>query len=205
MKIRELLNIMEEIEKQVQLNEIRYAIGVDDITVNDRAIIDGSTVIGDIDNRDVRLYKYHDQEAFFFEDNDKVTALVVLQGKLLRGAQRFTEERGQITALMLFILHDLKRNFMINREEPMTKHGKDWIISLIKSGGRGVKLRDQNGNYPDPDVIEREWLWSKENWGASGPTEIYFESKMGNHKFIKKSDNRLIPMIVYIGSDMEVI
>jgi hypothetical protein len=191
-------------ENQPLLNEIAYAIGVDTITVNDTEIVKHSDVIGDIDNRNVYLFKHHNQECFFFESNGKISALLILQGALLRGAQRFTDERGQITALAMFVLHELKRSFVINRYEPLTVHGKDWVISLIKSGGRGIKLKDQNGNYPDPAIIEKEWLWSKENWGASGPTEIYFESKMGTHRFPKKSDNRLMPLLTFIGGAGEI-
>ncbi len=88
--------------------------------------------------------------------------------------------KGLITNLLIILVrNDLK--FVIENEEPLTLYGKNWLIKLIDSNNSDLKLTDQDGIYPNVEVIEKEWIQSKialrdgKIW--HGLTTIYIENK----------------------------
>lgn len=182
------------------LNEIDYADNVGKNTILDFELIENSMVVGDFDFHVVHLYQDKRQEVFFFQENDKLTAFIILDGGNLRGIKNVSGVGGQVTALVTFVAHLLKRKIVIPSTEQLTKDGLDWLTSLIAANGRGLTLSDQTGNYPNADMISREWEKAKVTRHA-GPTAVIIESHMTRYFKTIKEDYRLMNPYWVIGSE----
>ena len=165
---------------QEVITEIDATVGVEPLTISDSELIKHSKVVGDIDGREVLLYS-NNMLVFMFATENKVDAFISLTTTFeLNGIKNNSETGGLVTALIGFVTHRLKQSITIPAHEPLTPDGKDWLVSLIKANGRGLTIKDQTGQFPDADAIDREWNTALRGI-KHGSTSIIIESNMTRH------------------------
>ena len=182
------------------ITEIDYADELGKLTISDEELYVNSVVCDDgIDGREVRLFQKDNQQIYFFVDN-KISAFIFLVNGELKGIKNLSGEGGLVTALITFVAHKLKQRIIISDIEGLTKQGINWLVSLLKVGGRGLTIRDQDGKYPNSTKIYDEWITAK-NSGMPGPTSIIIESYM-TRKFrsLEETKQLLIYTTWVIGS-----
>ncbi len=68
-----------------------------------------------------------------------------------------------------------KYKLTIDQYEGLTKSGVDWLNKFLLGRGRGMKVTDQTGGFPDIDKINQEWNNSRED-NISGKSSIFIEN-----------------------------
>lgn len=160
-----------------RLNEIGYSSYSPRIP-DDGAYIAASEFVGHIDNHDVHYVVNGDYEFFFFVDDTGTfmsASIGITNQNELRRIEAKVKKGGLITALIMFVCRTMKRSLIIPSDERLSQDGLRWLMSIVKHGGRGLKISDQNGNYPNPDDIFPEWDAARID-DVFGPTSITFES-----------------------------
>ena len=180
------------------ISEIGRASAADELQLSGEEIISNSKIVGEIERRDVWKFSAGNQELYFFVTNNTITAFVLLLGSNIRGVRNISGINGQVTALISFIVHKLNRTLKITSNEPLTGDGLDWIVSLIKASGRGLKLTDQSGNYPNAAAIKDEWY--SLDTGEHGVSEIIVEGKTSLQR-INHNVGMLMPVYIWIGDN----
>lgn len=180
------------------ITEIGRSSSADELQISDEDIISNSEIIGEIERRDVWKFSSDNQELFFFAANNVIAAFVLLIDSNIRGVRNISGLGGQVTSLISFVVHKLNRPLKITSAEPLTGDGLDWIISLIKANGRGLKLTDQDGNYPSAVAIKDEWYSLDPN--DSGPSSIIIEGKTSLNR-INYNIGLLMPSYIWIGDN----
>lgn len=173
------------------VTEIDYSSGLQDLSISDQHLIAKSKIIGEIDGQDVHSYRDENQTCYFFaKDNKVIAALILVLNGRLRAIKNFTGQPGAITALVAFYTHVLKNKLVMDRTEQLTDSGIKWLCSLIRAGGRGLKLTDQTGKYPNADMLYSEWEKAMTN--ENGPTSIIIESNI-KRVLYNRGDLLMIP------------
>jgi hypothetical protein len=164
------------------ISEIAFAYYLNKSKISDEEFINDSEPIGLIDNHTVRYWqgknKYIGNHAYFFVDDDvtpsKILARIGFANNELTSIRNVTKVKGAITALCVFVVNKMNKPFVIPETEPFTLDGINWLCNLIKNGGRGIKITDNNGKYPDEKLLRTEWINAKYS-GKYGPTILFFE------------------------------
>lgn len=178
------------------IDEIGYAAGMNNSKISDDQFIRESVKVGNIDYHDVWHWVgkdlYHGNHAYFFTDsnidsNDTPTKIICRIGFAdygnrfeLTSLRNISGVKGAVTALCIFVVKKLNKPFVLPGTEPLTQNGINWLCNLIRDGGRGLKLTDQTGNYPDSNTIRQEWINAKYN-GGHGNTSIMFENNINSN------------------------
>jgi hypothetical protein len=178
MKISEIVS-----ENKSTLFEIGYASSINPSSIPNQEFIGNSEIVGSIDNHGVWYWRGRDiyvgNNIYFFVDNDKnptkILARICLADNELTSILNITKVKGAITALCVFIVNKLGKQIVIPETEPFTLSGINWLCKLIKDGGRGIKITDNYGNYPDHNAIRQEWIQSKYT-GNYGSTRLIFDA-----------------------------
>ena len=179
--------------------EIGRASTIGELQLSDDEIISNSEIVGEIERRDVWEFSAGNQELYFFvTSSNTIAAFALLLGSSIRGVRNISGVRGQVTSLISFVVHTLNRPLKITSDEPLTGDGLDWIVSLIKAGGRGLKLTDQRGNYPNAAAIKDEWYSLDPD--EQGPSEIIIEGKTSLRR-INQNVGMLMPVYIWIGDN----
>ena len=178
------------------LPEIGYATELGPLSIGYSELKQHAVEVGNIDQSPVFLYKANNQELFFLQYEDKIAALALIVDKqYLQGITSITKKKGVITALITFIVRKLGRRLIIGKNEGLTSQGLQWLQSIIKSGGRGLRFTSA-GNNVDLATLSKEWAQSIET-DVPGPTEIVIEgSQLTEEKF---GLLLLMPLRKYIG------
>jgi hypothetical protein len=182
----------------MRINEIDYTPGILPLQIPERTLVAASKIVGDMDQRDVWMYDAGHQ--VYFTQTNGIDGLVILSGNRLRAVKNYTGIPGMITMIVGFITHRLGKKIVIGSDEPFTDAGISWLCSLLKSGGRGLTITDQSGNYPAADSVMAEWKRAMN--GDCGPTEITIESRMTRTLSTKQqvvSEDILMPTLWFIG------
>jgi hypothetical protein len=168
----------------MRLSEIDYTAGIGQLAITPDKLLQDSTVVGDFDNIDVRLYEDNTGQIYFVNETD-MFGVIVLDGDRLRGVANYTNTPGLITMLVGFVTHRLNRKIRIDKTEQLTSAGITWLCKLLRAKGRGLTITDQNGDFPDADQVYAEWEHQMTQPGC-GPTNIFIESKMVRHLHTKE-------------------
>jgi len=183
-----------------RLTEIDSASALDDTSISHEDIIQNSQIAGKIDGQVVHGYQQGTNLVFFFETNNEIDALVALNYQYLKAIRNYTNKPGRITALFQFIVHNITPELTIGDKEPLTPDGLKWLLSVIKSGGRGLTLTDQNGNTPDYRELQKEWDRSTQN-NIHGPTSITISESRNLKKQLAWQESSLMFTISTIGNE----
>jgi hypothetical protein len=214
MKITDLLTEinMSPSESMLQMNdavipehlvtEIDYTPGVGQLSTDlVRNIATNSKEIGDFDNRYVYFIQVQDHDVYSYITNSHVDAMVFLKGNNLRGVKNYGKTRGLVTALIAFIAHRLKKPVIISASESLSPDGFKWLYSLLNAGGRGLKITDQTGKFPDKEQLKAEWQSAMIS-DSHGPTEIVIESTMTRHfRTMEQFDKLLFKPTFFVGDE----
>jgi hypothetical protein len=177
------------------LNEIGYSDKLGNLNVSDSEIIASATQVGTISQKPVMKYEKHNTTLFFFSDDEKISALILLvDGNKLRAIKNFSGQAGQIYALINYIVNIDNRRLVITSDEPLTKEGFNWIARLIKEP-TGIKVSTLDGASVDVKTLHNEWLKSKSTRGTeSGETGLVIsESSQKWKNKLQENETRLIP------------
>lgn len=185
------------LQELMHINEIDYTSFAGELPFDDNTIISQSHIIGDIDGQDVWLFHHDGQDLCFFKNDGQIVAYIVLLGSHLRGVRNRTKVSGLVTALIMFVTKKIDEPLEITSTEPLTPEGFNWIKSLIKSGGRGLTVVDQNGNTPNLEQLETEWA-SAMKGVTHGPTSLFIEDRSRRH-LQSKREMGLMPLTIFIG------
>jgi hypothetical protein len=181
------------------LNEIGYSDQLGDLSVPHEKIINGATQDGQISQKPVMKYKQGNTTLFFFADDKDITALVLIaDGNKLRAIKNFTNQSGQVFALINYIVNMANLRLIITPDEPLTKEGFNWIAKLVKNPS-GLKVTDFDGNSIDIDRLRNEWARSKSVQGSdSGDTGIIISEISQKWKTkLQENESRLMPHIYF--------
>jgi len=191
--------------------EIGYSAAVCPMSTSESDIVLNSTMVGDIDGRDVYLFSTNLEEMYFYLDNTKKTidAFVTIEKQKtngyrhLRGIQNITGKPGCVTALVGFLVHMQKLKLKIASNEELTPGGYRWLKSFILRKPRGITITDQNGQFPD--IVELDTEWNKFHTAfGHGPMEIVLESD-NRLVFNTKKENQLLMMNTYYIGDTKIL
>lgn len=194
------------------INEIAYASATQPMVEID---LDLAEQAGDIDGEIVWKFSQGPDTVYFLKIHNRIAAYIVLGNEIngyyhLQRMENLTKLKGSITALVIFVTSKLHLKLIIPNTEPLTYFGLTWLYKLIKGRGRGLKLSDQSGNFPDEKMITAEWYRAQEDFVngsvTNGPTAIFIENKniLKQPMFESQDTHRLIrPYIMYLG-DLEL-
>jgi hypothetical protein len=176
------------------VNEISWADSLGELNMSAQEIIEKSQSDGTISQRQVMKFDKGNTSLYFFEDDGRLDALVLLDGDQLRAIKNFTQEKGLVFALMNHIVNIKNNKLRIDANKPMTKEGFKWVAALIEQPS-GLKVRDQNGQEITVDQLKAEWERSKSTGGQeSGPTELVIgESSQSWSRKLKANQQRMMP------------
>lgn len=178
-----------------ELAEIGYSDKLGDLNVPTTKIISSAEQIGTISQKPVMKYDQGNATLFFFTEDDRISALVlVADGNKLRAIKNFSGQSGQIYALINYIVNIDNRRLIITPDEPLTKEGLQWIVKLIKKPS-GLKVTSLDGGNVNIETLKTEWLKSKSMRGVeSGETGIVIsESSQEWKNKLQENETRLMP------------
>lgn len=181
------------------MQEIDYTPLQLNLSIPSSDVVSGSKLVGEIDGRDVYVYRKGEQCCYFFNNDNDIDALILVVDGKLRGVRNFIGIPGAITALIGFYVHKLNKPLAIDASEQFSSDGINWLCKLIKAGGRGLKLTDQTGNYPDADEVYAEWQKAMRS-DMPGKTSIVIESNV-KRKLYNRDELLLIPTMWLHESD----
>lgn len=182
-----------------QVIEIGYADELGKLTKADHDVISAAKQVGTISQKPVMKYEQGNATLFFFTDNAAISALVLIaDGNKLRAIKNFSNQPGQIYALINYIVNINNTRLIVTPDEPLTKEGLQWIAKLIKNPS-GLKVLDFDGDPIDVETLHDEWLNAKSTQGTkSGKTGIVIsESSLQWKRKLQENQNRLMPYIYF--------
>lgn len=173
---------------ETKVSEIGFATNLGKLNISDTDAIKKSKVDGQIGQRDVMLLQKGESNLYFFADENKIDALILLDGNRLAAIKNFTNLKGLVHALFNYIVNIKKMKLIIQPHDSLTPFGIDWLVDQIKRPN-GFKITDDKGNAIDTVKLKQEWEKSKKNYGSqTGETGIVVsESPLG----IKLRENEL--------------
>lgn len=175
----------------MKIQEIDYTPGTKPLTIADSDAITNSKIVGDIDTKDVYRYDSDEQSLLFFIDEDLISAFIVIEGNFIHGLRNIVGTPGLVTALIAFSVKEYGP-MRFGKFEPFSPEGFKWLKSFLKNNGRGMKVVDQTGNFPDIVSLEKEWKTAMT--GTAGPTSLTISE--GYIRHFSKTD--LQPRTYYI-------
>ncbi len=200
------LTAIENIMKSKEfIFEIGMSPGIGELSITNNYLIQHSNKLTDFDTKDIWLYDDQFQKIYFFKSGSEVDAFICVVGDQLRGIKNITEKPGFVTALVIFVVHELKLPLKLSNSEELTSNGLNWLLLLLAANGRGMKITGQTGRFPDSELIEHEWnnaLTSNDDW--YGPTAIFFESN-NTFKFLKNAEDKRIMRTTKIIGDLRLL
>jgi len=179
--------------------EVGYSDQLGKLNVQDSVILASAKQVGTISQKPVMKYEQGNTTLFFFTEDDKISALVLLSDhNKLRAIKNFTGQSGQIYALINYIVNIANTKLIITPDEPLTKEGFQWVAKLIKNPA-GLKILDLNGEPANIDSLRTEWLKSKSTQGTeTGNTGIIISESSRQWKMkLKENEARLMPHIYF--------
>lgn len=182
-----------------KIAEIGYSDELGNLNLSNREIISSAVQDGSISQKPVMKFKQGNSTLFFFTDDDKISALVLLADKnKLKAIKNFSGQSGQVYALINYIVNIKNRKLVITPDEPLTNEGFKWIIKLIKNP-TGLKVTDLDGNTIDVDQLTAEWRKSKSQRGVdSGDTSLVIsESSLKWKHKLQENEKSIIPYIYF--------
>lgn len=173
------------------LSEIDYTSSLSGLNIDQSLLIANSDIVGEIDGSDVHRFVLDNQSCYFFINHNKISAMIIIMDGRLRAVRNFSGTPGYVTALVAFYTHELGNKLLIDKSEQFSPSSIKWLCSLIRAGGRGLRLTDQTGNYPNAELLYKEWETTMRS-SSHGPTSIIIESAI-TRRLYKRSDLLMIP------------
>jgi hypothetical protein len=187
------------------LSEIGYADELGDLNMSDADIIEQSTKDGTIGQKSVMKFVKSNTVLYFFNEGEKISALVLLEGKNLKAIKNFTSEKGMVFALMNYIVNIKNMNLIIDSSDSLTKYGIDWVIKL-NDANSGIKVTDLNGGKIDSSELRAEWEESKSTQGQeSGPTSIKLSEASAEWKRKLQLNERSLMPYKFFKTDAKIV
>ena len=162
----------------MKICEIDYASGIPPLHIDLAQTIQ----VGTIENQQVFGIEDSQNEIYMFIVAEKVTTYIAVSKQeinghhCLRRLENISAPKGSITALCVFLISKKNYKLVIDKSEPLTYAGLNWIVKLIQSGGRGMKISDEFGKMPDVNSLVKEWENTRINY-SPGSTSIFIENK----------------------------
>lgn len=94
----------------------------------------------------------------------------------LKQIENVSGEKGAISTLMFFLTRKKNFKFVIEKNEPMTYSGINWVIRTIVSGRKLFIFTDNNRESLDIDALKKEWEESRIDPDYEGKISIFIES-----------------------------
>ncbi len=205
----------------MKINEIMYADAIPSINW-ETVDLNKALEFESIDGQNILLFNSDNILFYLICNKDrKVIAYAAVENKKINGynplvrVENISKTKGLISIIIHAItMHNMK--LVILKSEPLTNDGLKWIGKLIKNGGRGLVLTNQNGrklNLEDLKELESEHKNAKVNLRnkneINGNIEIYIENqshisrinKINENTKIWKSNNLLKPAYLFLNSD----
>lgn len=167
----------------MKIREIISEIGHADVIPSLGVKMDAIKKLATIGGNDVWYTDYRFQHMLFFKDGGDIPTYVLISKTADGGFHHVNRllnsgPKGQLTVLIGIIINNMQMPLVFHHTERLTPDGLSWLVSLIKSGGRGFNVVDQTGSYPDPDVVIKEWeeckqIYQLDDVVKTGPTSIF--------------------------------
>lgn len=129
----------------------------------------------DIERHEILKLVLDGLDHYFLMYDGKVEAIAITNlpiGKysVLRRLEKFTDEKGTSTTLILgLIAAGLK--FQISNDEGLTRFSLNWLVRILQRDDKVFKITDQNGQSIDVNDLIRDWSTD------SCKISIFIESK----------------------------
>lgn len=194
----------------MRITEIEKADDVPKLNWDDN-VINKSKFVTHLDGNAIYRLDEFDNEFYFVYGKiyDKLTyddllAYVVIKNKdgfqYLVRIENLTKYKGLVTGLIMYLV-SIGQKFRISKREGLSADGFNWLINLIKKGGYGLKITDQNGDKLDTVKLKREW-----DMRVDGQTEVLIENHnidLREHierwnEFSKSPEQLLVPPIKFL-------
>lgn len=184
---------------ETSLSEIGFANALGSLNTSDQEIISLATTDGKISQKPVLKYDQGNTTIYFFANDNKISALVLLaDSNKLKAIKNFSNNPGQIFALVNYIVNVKNNRLIITPDEPLTTEGFQWIAKLIKNP-TGLKVTDFDGNSIDVNLLKKEWEKSKSTQGTDfGPTGIVISESSTKWKTkLQENEASIMPYIYF--------
>lgn len=140
----------------MRVDEIEYASGIR--SVAQHLSVEKATHLGMVDNHNIYEQDLGNSTAYFLVDNDNILAYVALDDQhRLKQLENITKIAGAVTTILYFLTRKKGYKIVIDKTEPLTLDGLNWLVKLIISDRNLFKITDQSGNSPSIDDIKKEW------------------------------------------------
>jgi hypothetical protein len=166
----------------MRINEITYAYDIQ--SLKQHLDISTATKIGTVELLDVYhmdlgngncyfLYNPATKEYLSYVATDHNVTDKFLH---LRQIENISGEKGAISTLMFFLTRKKNFKFVIEKSEPITSSGLNWVIRTIASGRKLFIFTNNNGQPLDIDALKKEWEESRIDPEYEGKISILIES-----------------------------
>jgi hypothetical protein len=187
-------------EASEQINEIGFADSLTNLNLSDDVIIANSDSLGSIGKKPVKVFTQGTSTLYFFANDSKILALVLLNGDYLKAIKNFTSEKGMIYALLNYIVGMKGIHIKIAPSEPFTNEGFGWILRLA-TNTHGLRLTTDSGEPVDVDKLQQEWEYSRMTKVPGMTGLVISEMSAGwKHKLIE-NENSLMPHRIFEYTD----
>ena len=187
-------------EASEQINEIGFADSLTNLNLSDDVIIANSDSLGSIGKKPVKVFTQGTSTLYFFANDSKILALVLLNGDYLKAIKNFTSEKGMIYALLNYIVGMRGIHIKIAPSEPFTNEGFGWILRLA-TNTHGLRLTTASGEPVDVDKLQQEWEYSRMTKVPGMTGLVISEMSAGwKHKLIE-NENSLMPHRIFEYTD----
>ena len=189
----------------VQINEIGFADELGNLSMSESDIISQAREDGKISQMPVMVFAKDKATMYFFKDEDKISALVLLSGHNLKAIKNLSNEKGKIFALLNYIVSMKNIKLTVTPSEPLTIDGFKWIAKLLNSPS-GLKVTNTNGDQIDMPALKAEWEKSKAARGTwSGPSGIVISEVTTKWKNRLIENERSLMPFIYFKPDKKQI
>ena len=181
-----------------KITEIGFAHALGELSIPHSEIVAKSVKDGTIFGNPVRVFTSGESKLYFFEHENEIAALVLVDGNFVRAIKSFNGEKGLVFALVNYLVSIKNIKLKIDASEPLTDEGFRWLLKMV-SDNSGIKVRDTSGEVVDPAKLRSEWTQSKNTMGTqSGPTGFTIsESSEAWKTKLQMNEKRIIPFVYF--------
>jgi hypothetical protein len=181
-----------------KITEIGFAHALGELSIPHSEIVAKSVKDGTIFGNPVRVFTSGESKLYFFEHENEIAALVLVDGNFVRAIKSFNGEKGLVFALVNYLVSIKNIKLKIDASEPLTDEGFRWLLKMV-SDNSGIKVRDTSGEVVDPAKLRSEWTQSKNTMGTqSGPTGFTIsESSEAWKTKLQMNEKRMIPFVYF--------
>ena len=163
------------------ISEVGYAAQLPELKLT-KEHTSNAEVVGQIDGSKIQVIHDLHHDIYFINSDSGIAYAAISNTKengfyTLSAIENPTNIKGLASQLVIFLTTIDSKKLVINAVDRLTENGISWLIKLIQSGGRGLKVKSEAGSI-DVSEIYKEWEASRldDNFSC-GPTTIFIENK----------------------------